>query len=163
MKIGVRMGEGTARSAKAVSLVAGSSTRPGRPSKGPRDAILIRPSRELGALLRREGRRNRMTAGEWVVTLLAEQFELPHFRPEPSLRNPDRYCTRPNVTNGRDSILVRLPVEFGHLIKERARNAELNYGAYVLVMLELALDAQHKQRRCDACGAPIQGAGDLEK
>ncbi|HWU33107.1 MAG TPA: hypothetical protein VN108_09540, partial [Marmoricola sp.] len=63
-------------------------TPPGRPSKGPRDAILIRPSPELGALLRREGRRHRMTAGEHVVALLAQHFEMPIFIPEPSLRNP---------------------------------------------------------------------------
>ena len=120
-------------------------TRLGRPSKGLRDAILIRPRPELGALLRREGRRNLMTAGEHVVSLLAQQFELPHFMPKPSLRNPDRYSTHPHVTNGRDSILVRPPLEFGHLIKERARNAGLSYGAYVVAMLELVLLAQHEE------------------
>jgi hypothetical protein len=133
-------------------------TRVGRPSKGLRDAILIRPSPEFGAELRREGRRSRMTAGEHVVSLLAERFELPQFVPAPSLRNPDRYSIRPCVTNGRDSILVRLPLEFGQLIKERARKAGLSYGAYVLAMLELVLLAQ---RSCDVSHAPIQGDGDL--
>lgn len=117
-------------------------TPPGRPSKGPRDAIVIRPSPELGALLRREGRRNRMTAGERVVTLLAQHFETPNFIPEPSLRDPDRYPTRPHVTRGRDSISVRPPLEFGRLIKERARDSGLYYGTYVVALLEEILCLQ---------------------
>ncbi|MFJ4044201.1 hypothetical protein ACIPV2_00465 [Microbacterium sp. NPDC089987] len=117
-------------------------TSVGRPSKGLRDAIIIRPTPELGALLRCEGQRNLMTAGEHVVSLLAQHFGLPQFMPEPSLRNPERYPTRPHVTNGRDSISVRPPLEFGHLIKECAGNAGLNYGAYVVDMIELMLLAQ---------------------
>lgn len=83
-----------------------------------------------------------MTAGEHVVSLLAQHFGLPQFMPEPSLHHPERYPTRPHVTNGRDSISVRPPLEFGHLIKECARNAGLNYGAYVVDMIELMLLAQ---------------------
>lgn len=77
-----------------------------------------------------------MTAGERVVAILAQQLDMPHFTPEPSLRNPKRYSIRPHVTRGRDSISVRPPIEFGHLLKERARSTGLSYGAYVVAILE---------------------------
>ncbi|HWU29997.1 MAG TPA: hypothetical protein VN041_13025 [Microbacterium sp.] len=85
-----------------------------------------------------------MTAGEHVVALLAQHFEMPIFIPEPSLRNPDRYATSPHVTRGRDSISVRPPVEFGRLIKERARESGLYYGTYVVAALEEILHRQDK-------------------
>jgi hypothetical protein len=77
-----------------------------------------------------------MTAGEHVVALLAQQLDMPHFTPKPSLRNPQRYPIRPNVTRGRDTITVRPPIEFGRLLKERARSTGLSYGAYVVAILE---------------------------
>lgn len=136
-------------------------TRRGRPSKGPRDAIQIRPTPELGALLRREGRQNRITAGEYVVSLLARQFDLPHFVPQPSLGAPERYSIRPHVVKGRDSITVRPPLEFGLLIKAGARNAGLSYGAYVVEMIELILLAQHEDDHTMSAEAPIRRGEDL--
>ncbi|WCD91518.1 hypothetical protein [Microbacterium sp. nov. GSS16] len=80
-----------------------------------------------------------MTAGEHAVSLLARHFGMPQFAPKPSLRNPERYITRNQVTDDRVSIQVRPPIEFGGLLKECARVADMSYGAYVVAILEQAV------------------------
>jgi len=62
----------------------------GRPSKGDRDAMMIRPARSLGTLVREEAERRDMTISDYVATLLAEAHDRPDLAPTPPRRSTDK-------------------------------------------------------------------------
>lgn len=55
----------------------------GRPSKGDRDAMMIRPARPLGTLVRDEADRRNMTISDYVATVLAEAHDRQDLAPTP--------------------------------------------------------------------------------
>lgn len=59
--------------------------RGGRPTKGPRDAIMVRPHADLGALIREQAEAEGMHIGDYVATVLAKQLGCPELAPRPQL------------------------------------------------------------------------------
>ena len=55
--------------------------KPGRPSKGPRDAIMTKPHAELGALVRQLSAETGRSNGDVIATILAEHFNRPDLAP----------------------------------------------------------------------------------
>lgn len=55
--------------------------RGGRPTKGPRDAIMVRPHADLGALIREQAETEGIHIGDYVATVLAEQLGRPDLAP----------------------------------------------------------------------------------
>ncbi|MFY0409784.1 hypothetical protein [Solicola sp. PLA-1-18] len=56
----------------------------GRHSKGDRDAMMIRPPRQLGDIVRDAAENEGMTITDYVTTLLAREHGLPAMAPTPS-------------------------------------------------------------------------------
>lgn len=111
----------------------------GRPSKGARDAILARPHEDLGRLIRELAVDARLSNGEYMVKLAAEQLGMLEFVPAPSVRKirpvEDVVCK-----DGRDSILAKPPIAFGVELKQRAKEADLSYGDYMVMLAARALE-----------------------
>lgn len=121
----------------------------GRPSKGVRDAILARPHLDIGKVIRQRAVEERLSNGEFMVKLAAEQLGMLEFVPEPSMRK-----VRPveDVTSkdGRDSILAKPPLEFGQVLKQRAKVADLSYGDYMVMLAARALEmTEHAPQAAD--------------
>lgn len=55
--------------------------KPGRPSKGPRDAIMTKPHIELGALVRQVSEETGQSKGDVIATILADHFGRPELAP----------------------------------------------------------------------------------
>jgi len=111
----------------------------GRPSKGPRDVILARPHASLGLKIRQLAANARLTNGEYMVKLAAEQLGLPEFLPCPSVRNVRALEAEQVLKDGRDAIKCKPPVEFGRLLKRHAKEADLTYGDYMVMLAAQAL------------------------
>jgi len=58
-----------------------SHRKPGRPSKGPRDAIMTKPHIELGALVRELSEQSGRSKGDTVAMILADYFGRPELAP----------------------------------------------------------------------------------
>jgi len=54
----------------------------GRPSKGPRDALMIRPRQELGELIRAQAEAEGMSISDYVAAAMARALERPELAPE---------------------------------------------------------------------------------
>lgn len=63
------------------------SGRPGRPHKGPRDSIMIRPRQTLGDLIRQHADEAGMSITDFVATAMAEKLGRPELAPEDTSRN----------------------------------------------------------------------------
>lgn len=59
----------------------------GRPSKGPRDALMIRPRQELGDLIRAQAESAGMSISDYVAAAMAQTLERPELAPETSTQN----------------------------------------------------------------------------
>lgn len=111
----------------------------GRPSKGARDAILARPHIDLGKIIRERAVEARLSNGEYMVKLAAEQLGMPEYIPEPSVRKI-RQVEEVVHKDGRDAILAKPPLEFGKVLKQRAKFADLSYGDYMVLLAARALE-----------------------
>lgn len=58
--------------------------RGGRPDKGPRDALMVRPPQALGDLVREQADMAGMTINDYVVTVLADAVGRPELAPDVS-------------------------------------------------------------------------------
>ncbi len=56
--------------------------RGGRPTKGPRDAIMVRPHADLGALIREAAEHEDMHIGDYVAKILAKHHDRPDLAPK---------------------------------------------------------------------------------
>lgn len=65
------------------------SSRIGRPSKGDRDAMMVRPARPLGDLVRARAEQAGLTISDYVATVLAEVHDLPQYAPQRSSRQQE--------------------------------------------------------------------------
>lgn len=110
----------------------------GRPSKGERDAILARPHIDLGKTIREKAVEARLSNGEFMVKLAAEQLGMLEFVPAASVRKIRR-VEEVVSKDGRDSILAKPPLEFGKILKQRAKDADLSYGDYMVMLAARAL------------------------
>ena len=121
----------------------------GRPSKGERDAILARPHIDLGRTIRARAMEARLSNGEYMVKLAAEQLGHPEFIPEPSVRTV-RPVEEVAGKGGRDTILAKPPLEFGNVLKQRARDADLSYGDFMVLLAARALEmTEHAPQAAD--------------
>lgn len=59
----------------------------GRPHKGARDSIMIRPRQSLGELIRAQADEAGMTITDFVSTAMAEKLGHPELAPEDTTRN----------------------------------------------------------------------------
>lgn len=127
----------------------------GRPSKGPRDAILARPQVSLGQQIRQLAATARLTNGEYMVKLAAEQLDLPEFLPCPSVRNVHALEAAPVLKDGRDAIMCKPPVAFGRILKRHAKAADLTYGEYMVMLAAQALGmTEHAPQASDQLEFP---------
>lgn len=62
-------------------MVAKQHGRGGRPTKGPRDAIMVRPHADLGVLIREAAEAEGMHIGDYVAVILAEHHARPDLAP----------------------------------------------------------------------------------
>lgn len=53
----------------------------GRPSKGPRDAIMAKPPLEFGAILKQNADAAGLPYGDYLVMLAAEALNMPQYAP----------------------------------------------------------------------------------
>lgn len=63
----------------------------GRPSKGPRDAIMAKPADSFGKILRENSQRlGYESYGDYIVALAAQALGMPEYAPHPHRARPDR-------------------------------------------------------------------------
>lgn len=131
----------------------------GRPSKGPRDAILAKPDEALGRLIRQLAAQARLTNGEYMVKLAAEQLDMPEFLPCPSVRNVNALESEPVFKDGRDAIMTKPPVAFGRILKRHAKAADLTYGDYMVMLAAQALGhTEHAPQASDQLEFPTEAS-----
>ncbi|NLC98285.1 MAG: hypothetical protein GX678_04325 [Actinomycetales bacterium] len=102
----------------------------GRPSKGPRDAMRLRPSVELGAILRANAAAAEMTNGDYCISLLAQEIDRTHI--EPGTGNLA-------YIGPLDSIFVRPPIDLAVAIREAADAANMSIASFCSVLLANAI------------------------
>lgn len=137
------------------STTAPRKAQVGRPSKGPRDAILARPHASLGMQIRQLAATARLTNGEYMVKLAAEELDVPEFLPCPSVRNVNALEAEPVLKHGRDAIMCKPPVAFGRIIKRQAKAANLTYGDYMVMLAAQALGmTEHAPQASDQLDFP---------
>lgn len=122
----------------APPVEAPAKTGPGRPSKGPRDAIITRPDAALGEIIIYFAIRAHLTPGEYMVKLAAEHLGMHQYTPEPMMRTVR--VTEPKMRKGLYSLKATPPLEFGAIIKARALEAGLTYGEYLVLLCAEALE-----------------------
>ena len=115
-----------------------TKSTPGRPGKGVRDAIVARPHVSIGDVIRERALDERLTNGEYMVKLAAIELGMPEFLPVPMMRTTR--AIEPAVKDNHYSFSVRPPLPFGKVLKQRAKEANLSYGDYLVMLAAQALE-----------------------
>ena len=115
----------------------------GRPSKGPRDSMRLRPPVGLGNLVRQNAVAAGMTNGDYCISLIDDQINVSDFEPG---------AGAPAYIGPLDSIFIRPPIDLAVRIRENADEAGMSISAYCVVLM-----AQNLEREDFVAPAPIFG------